>query len=267
MPKAARIVIACALGMLAFGQIGCNLVPRNQLWMSQHRSRQLWEQNKALAMEREQLARTMGADNQRLTQQNSELQASRDALQRRVDNLLAERGNLKTRLTGSSPLSDSTTQQFSNLSKKYPGFEFDPQTGVSKFATDLLFDPGTADVNNPKMQQMLQDFAKILNNGDARQLNILVVGHTDKTRVVKENTKRRHPDNYYLSAHRAIAVRQALSQFGLADSRMGIAGYGPHQPVAKGSDAKSLSQNRRVEIYVLAPNASMAGVDQGLQRQ
>lgn len=266
MPKAARIVLALALGILAFGQIGCNLVPRNQLAMSQHRSRQLWEQNKALAMEREQLARTMGADNQRLTQENGALQASRDALQRRVDNLLAERGQMKTRLTGTSPLSESTTRQFSDLAKKYPGFEFDPQTGVSKFATDILFQPGSDEVN-PNIANMLKDYTHILTTGDARQLNILVVGHTDDTRVVREETKRRHPDNWYLSAHRAIIVRKLLNAHGIADSRMGVAGYGPYQPIAKKKDPDSRKQNRRVEIYVLAPNASLAGLDNGIHKQ
>lgn len=265
MPKAVRIVLACALGMLAFGQIGCNLVPRNQLAMSQHRSRQLWEQNKALAMEREQLARTMAADNQRLTQQNGELQASRDALQRRVDNLLAERGTLKTRQVGTSPLSESTTRQFSDLAKRYPGFEFDPQTGVSKFNNDILFQPGS-DQFNPNAIPALQAFADVLTKGDAKQLNILVVGHTDDTRVVRPETKQRHPDNWYLSAHRAIIVRNQLSKAGLADSRMGIAGYGPYQPISRNKDPESRKNNRRVEIYVLAPNASMAGVDMGIHR-
>lgn len=253
-------IACCLLGIVALSQTGCNLVPRQQLAMSQHRSRQLWEQNKSLAMEREQLARSMGAENQRLAQQNSDLQASRDALQKRVDNLLAERGNIKTRLTGSSPLSDNTTRQFEDLARKYPGFQFDPQTGVSKFSSDILFESGTSEVKGEK-QGVLQDFARVLNTGDAKQLNILIVGHTDDMPVVKPSTKQRHPDNWYLSAHRAISVRELLHRFGLREGRMGVAGYGPYQPVATGADVRSRSKNRRVEIYVLAPNASMAGID------
>lgn len=266
MPKAARIMLAFALGMLAFSQIGCNLVPRNQLAMSQHRGRQLWEQNKALAMEREQLARSMGADNQRLSQQNAELQASRDALQRRVDNLLAERGQMKTRLTGTSPLSSDTTRQFQDLAKRFPGFEFDPQTGVSKFNNDILFQSGSDQLNS-RADGALKEFARILNTGDARQLHIMVVGHTDDTRVAKPSTLQRHPDNWYLSAHRAIIVRKHLNMAGLSDNRMAISGYGPYQPIAKGKDNGSREKNRRVEIYVLAPNASMAGLDSNVQRE
>jgi chemotaxis protein MotB len=260
MPIAARIALCCLLGTLTFSQTGCNLVPRQQLAMSQHRTRQLWEQNKSLAMEREQMARTMAENNQRLSQQNADLQASRDALQKRVDNLLAERGSIKTRLTGSSPLSENTTRQFEGLARKYPGFQFDPQTGVSKFSSDIFFESGTAEIRAEK-QAILRDFAAVLNKGDAKQLNILIVGHTDDMRVVKEETKRRHPDNWYLSAHRAIGVRELLHRFGLREGRMGVAGYGPYQPVATGADSNSRSKNRRVEIYVLAPNASMAGMD------
>lgn len=265
MPSAVRVVLVCLMGLLAFSQVGCNLVPRQQLAMSQNRSRQLWDQNKSLAMEREQLARTMTAENQRLMQQNGELQASRDALQKRVDNLLAERGQLKTRMTGTSPLSDNTTRQFEDLARKYPGFEFDPHTGVSKFSTDVVFESGMAEVR-PQAHQMLQEFTRVLNTGDAKQLNILVVGHTDDTRVVKPTTLSKHPNNWYLSAHRAIAVQQLLNRFGLKDGRMGIGGYGPHQPLVPNRDSKARSQNRRVEIYVLAPNASMAGVDSGIHR-
>jgi flagellar motor protein MotB len=102
-----------------------------------------------------------------------------------------------------------------------------------------------------------------MTNGEASQLNVLVAGHTDDRPVKKVSTKSKHPDNWYLSAHRSINVVHELSRHGIEQSRMGVAGYASYQPriAQKSDDARR--QNRRVEIYVLAPGASTAGWDSG----
>ncbi|MEE2739452.1 MAG: OmpA family protein, partial [Planctomycetota bacterium] len=65
--------------------------------------------------------------------------------------------------------------------------------------------------------------------------------------------------NWHLSAHRAISVQDFLQDSGVRASRMGVAGYGEHQPVEANSTNGSRQRNRRVEIYVLAPDAAVAG--------
>jgi len=269
MRSAIRVALFGMLGCLATFPAGCNMIPRQHLQQSQNRTKQLYEQNKSLAMDRENQIRTnqtLTAENQRLQQQVGDLQASRQTLQQRIDNLLAERSQMQSRFASlrnqPSPLSDASTRQFEELARKYPDFEFDPQTGVSKFKSDILFESGSADIRQ-SAEPLLRDFARVLNSGDATQLNILVVGHTDDRRIAKPTTKAKHPDNWHLSAHRAINVTQSLNKFGIKDARMGVAGYGPHQPLAPNADDKSRAQNRRVEIFVLAPNASMAGRDPG----
>jgi len=266
MPTAARVSLFCVLGLLSYGQTACNLVPRQELLQSQNRTKQLYEQNKALALERQSFAN----DNARLQQELGAIAGARDALQRQNDNLNAERGKLQSMYASlksqNTPLSKDTTRQLEELRRKYPGFDFDPQTGVSKFSTDIAFDSGS-DAVKPNALPMLRDFAKILNNGDAKDLNILVVGHTDDMRVAKPATKAKHPDNQYLSAHRAIGVVHELAKSGIKENRMGHAGYGPHQPLVPNTDTNSRAKNRRVEIFVLAPNASMAGWDTGAIRK
>jgi chemotaxis protein MotB len=42
---------------------------------------------------------------------------------------------------------------------------------------------------------------------------------------------------------------------------MGVSGYGMHQPVEPNKTEASRARNRRVEIFVLAPDASVAGWD------
>jgi chemotaxis protein MotB len=259
MSLAVRVCLFSGAGILACSQVGCNMVPRHQLACAQNRTRQIYEQNRLLTMDRQSLVNKY----QQLEAQNRELQARGNALQQRVDNLLSERNQLAK---NTNPLSDSANRQFEDLARRYPGFEFDPQTGVSKFQNEILFETGSDELR-PDAERLLTEFARILNGGDASELNILVVGHTDDRPVVKASTKQRHPDNWYLSTHRAISVVHELQKQGIKPVRMGATGYGPHQPrvAARSDDARR--QNRRVEIFVLAPNASIAGWDPGTSRR
>jgi chemotaxis protein MotB len=245
------------MGLIAVSQTGCNLVPRYQVQNAQNRTRQMYEQNKMMAMDRQGLIN----QNQLLQKQMAEAQARGDALQQRVDNLLSERGRLSN-VSNTNPLSDSANRQFEDLAKRYPGFEFDPTTGVSKFQNDILFALGSDELR-PEADQLLAEFSRILNTGEAAELNVLVVGHTDDQPVKKASTRAKHPDNWYLSGHRAINVVHALRTHGIKEKRIGFSGYGPHQPRIAQKTEEARRQNRRVEIFVLAPNASMAGWDPG----
>ncbi|MEZ6046161.1 MAG: OmpA family protein [Planctomycetaceae bacterium] len=159
-----------------------------------------------------------------------------------------------------NPLSDATSRRFQELAEKYKDFEFDPHTGVSKFHSDILFDSGSDRLKKDAMP-LLSEFAAIMNDGDARNLNILVVGHTDDKNIVRSATKTHHPTNWHLSTNRANSVVLALSQGGVAETRMGAAGYSKYQPVMDNVDDGTRSKNRRVEIFVLAPDAIVAGWD------
>lgn len=256
MPALLRALSVVALGLCCLPQTGCNSVPRYQLTQAQARARQLYDQNRSLLAERQQLLAQMSEKDQEL----ASLAANGESLRSRYENLAAERGKLLQVRT--SPLSDDASRGFEDLSRRFPGFEFDPNTGISKIREDLLFSSGSDELS-PKAQTLLREFSKILNAGDSSQLNVLVVGHTDDTRVAKASTKQKHPDNWYLSAHRAITVTHALTGNGVKPSRLGVAGYGPHQPRVASKTPAARSQNRRVEIFVLAPGASLAGWDAG----
>lgn len=255
MSRAVRCLVLGSLGLVASLQAGCNMVPRYHLQQAQYRARQLSDQNRALVAERNSLL----AQIQNFQQQIAGLNARDETLQRRLENLLAERNHL----TGMrNPLSESANRQFADLEKKYPGFEFDPETGVCKLPNDILFDTGKDDLRG-EAEQLLGDVARILNSGDAVQLNILVAGHTDDRPVKHASTKARHPDNWYLSAHRSIAVVHALEKNGIRSSRMGVTGYSSYQPRVAQKSEDARRQNRRVEIFILAPGAATAGWDPG----
>ena len=60
MSFAIRMVLLGGLGLAAFAQTGCNMVPRYQLQQAQYRTRQLYDQNRALTAERNGLVTTPG---------------------------------------------------------------------------------------------------------------------------------------------------------------------------------------------------------------
>jgi len=270
MLRPTRVCLFTSLMLVGLLPLGCNNGgPRRfTLQQSQLRAQQLYQQNKALAMERDGFGATAGqlaADKAALEQQYLAAKQSLDAANARLDNLASSNSELedrmKTLLTsnkpGNNPLSPDSNRRLDELRRKYKDFDFDPQTGVSKFSTDLLFASGSDEVQ-PKAKQVLDEFAQIMNQGDARNLKVLVSGHTDDKAVTHRNTAERHHDNMGLSAHRALSVMRALRKSGIGESRMGISGYGPHQPVESNSNESSRQKNRRVEIYVLAPDANVA---------
>ena len=157
-----------------------------------------------------------------------------------------------------NPLGSGPTRRLQDLAQKYPNFEFDPETGVSKFHSDILFDIGSDRVK-PRGRALLREFAAIMNEADASKLNILVVGHTDDRRIAQSTTRRQHPTNWHLSTNRANSVVLSLTKHGINESRLGAAGYSRNQPVVKNDNDQNRQLNRRVEIYVLAPDAVVAG--------
>ncbi|HET6424515.1 MAG TPA: OmpA family protein [Planctomycetaceae bacterium] len=247
----------------------CHCGPDRYLTQAQLRAQQMYHQNQQLASQRDGYGQTLGAlsaEKQRLEQQAAALKANLDVANQRLGNLAAANEQLEQKykniLTSSrdNPLSNDQIKRFEDLRKKYPEFEFDPETGVSKFSTDLLFASGSDQVT-ARSQQILNEFAAIMNNADAKHLKVLVVGHTDDKAISKQTTANKHPTNWHLSTNRADAVVLALRKAGINEGRMGAAGYSMNQPIAPNANDANRQKNRRVEIFVLAPDASIAGID------
>lgn len=263
---AAHTLFSRSVGLTLLSALiaGCNSVPMSQFRAAQYQTimthRQLAQTNQA--------AGQLLAEKQQLEQMTAQLHNDLGVANQRLANLGAEREELTTRYAslltslnnGENPLGGGATKRFEELARRYPEFEFDPHTGVSKFTGDLLFSSGSSEIRTDG-QPLLQEFARIMNDADARQFNILVVGHTDDRNVAKAATKSKHANNWELSAHRATSVVEELSKHGLAEHRMGIAGYSKFQPVAPNANEPSRQQNRRVEIYIMAPDATVASIE------
>lgn len=237
---------------------GCNLVPDWQLRQAQLRTMQTYRQSQALATQLSQSQQMAG----QFAAERAQMEQQLAIANQRIDNLNAERTALHNRFghlfTGSqNPLPAPTNERFRELAEKYPQFEFDPVTGVSKFDNDLLFALGSDEIR-PEAATLLGEFAAIMNSPEARPFKVLVVGHTDDIPIKRTGTAARHPTNWELSVHRATAVVHTLARKGIAEDRMGATGYSMYQPVAPNSTDANRQKNRRVEIYILAADAPVA---------
>ncbi|MCE9554198.1 MAG: OmpA family protein [Planctomycetes bacterium] len=148
--------------------------------------------------------------------------------------------------------------QLAELAKRFPQLHFDPQTGLSKLDTDVLFATGDAELR-PEARDMLTQFAGILRSKDAAGLRLMVVGHTDNERIVGPEVRQEYPNNWHLSAGRALKVADFLRACGVPESRMGVAGYGQYQPLVANNSSGSRQENRRVELFLIAPEVPVVG--------
>ncbi|MEK6798112.1 MAG: OmpA family protein [Planctomycetota bacterium] len=132
---------------------------------------------------------------------------------------------------------------------------YDAAHGTVKWKADLLFPLGSDDVKSTSLDG-LRSFAEVLKSAAAADFEAVVVGHTDTRPIQRADTKQKHPTNWHLSTHRAIAVGNVLQRNGYPSDRVGAMGCGEYRPVADNSSEAGQSQNRRVEIY-LVPHGSI----------
>ncbi len=139
--------------------------------------------------------------------------------------------------------------------------EYLPDYGMVKIKADLTFKPGS-DFVEPSAKDALKKFADIVKSPAAAMFNIYVAGHTDDVPIGKPETRRHHPNNWYLSVHRAVAVQQQLVKSGLAPERIGAMGFGEYHPIEPNKAGKKGNQaNRRVEIWIVPPDRFLTKVE------
>ncbi|MGB2821444.1 MAG: OmpA family protein [Phycisphaerae bacterium] len=132
--------------------------------------------------------------------------------------------------------------------------EYLPKYGMVKLKSDLTFDKGSVDIKVAS-GDALRKFVAIVNTPDAQKFHIYIAGHTDDIPIRKPGTLQHHPDNWYLSVHRSVAVQKVLTSAGLASERIGVLGFSEYHPVAANKAGNKGNQaNRRVEIWIVPPD-------------
>ncbi len=179
-----------------------------------------------------------------LQAQNADMQRQYDDAMRRLQDALGR--------AGATALPEALSNELATWAQQNPDLvEFDAAKGIVKFKSDVTFPVGESTLQ-PQAKSAIDRFAQILNSPAASQYELMVAGHTDNAPVSNPETKKRgHYDNWYLSAHRAIAVADEMMKQRVSPNRIGVVGYADQRPVAANVDNKGKAANRRVEVLIL----------------
>jgi chemotaxis protein MotB len=263
--KAIRLLSASLLwaGLPIFS--GCMLLPNAQLTACRFQNQALAEQCRAQLAEIENLRVHSRSTEDQLLRAEQELALVQEEVgldRKQLVNYRRERAALheqfKGLANGRARVPAEVTAQLAQLSQQYPALHFDPATGVSKLDTDILFDSGEAELK-PGAERMLAELVRVLKSPEASDLKIVIAGHTDNQRIAGRPVREKFPNNFHLSAGRALAVADAMRRQGLPEERMGVAGFGPHQPIAPNVTPQDRQKNRRVEIFVMNRDVPVVG--------
>ena len=135
-----------------------------------------------------------------------------------------------------------------NFAASHPdAVEYDSARGMVKWKSDLLFASGS-DVVREDAKSTLRSFAGVINTVEASNFDIVVAGHTDDDPIIHARAK--HPTNWHLSSHRAIAVARQLLEAQINPTRLAVVGYGEHRAFVPNTSKQNKALNRRVEIYI-----------------
>jgi chemotaxis protein MotB len=251
-----RIFMLLAVVALA----GCGWVPQGKFNSLESQSRILSEQNKAQLAEIENLkVHTRNIEDQLIRAETDLAKLEKKGVTTQV--ATSPKSGLapgRPFASNASAMSPEVTGKLADLARRYPHLQFDPQTGISKFDSDVLFPSGDTQIKG-EAERILREFARIMQQPDAKHLKVMIVGHTDDAGIKGREIRSKYPNNWSLSTARASAVAAKLKDAGVPDDRMGIAGFAEHQPISPNDTADSRSRNRRVEIFVVGPETPIVG--------
>lgn len=173
------------------------------------------------------------------------------SLQGQLADITSKYNDAINRIGQGSALPAPLASQLTSFADQNPDIvEFDANRGTVKFKSDLTFASGDATLT-PSAVSALEKFSKILNSSSAGGYELMVCGHADNQKVSAPTMSKGHKDNWYLSAHRALSVAEALQRQGIAPKRIGAVGYGEYRPIADNSTKPGMAMNRRVEVLIL----------------
>ncbi|MBX2815899.1 MAG: OmpA family protein [Saprospiraceae bacterium] len=140
-------------------------------------------------------------------------------------------------LPGGAEISAAAGSFTDRMAKFLAGGDGDAAT---RFTFDgVNFATGSANLTEESMTQ-LQNLASIMKSYP--NVKIRVEGHTDNTGDANANMN--------LSQQRALSVKRALNELGVANDRVEAQGKGQNEPVASNDTEEGRLQNRRVDVFV-----------------
>ncbi len=250
--KITGLIIVCTFVLLLNGcgeELG-DLKVQNRT--QQGRIAEIESQLQVSKLNLDQLKRQLGAAQKQTSIETTTLQQKIAALEEELAKKKVLIASMqKQLLLGGAALPVELSTTLEDFAKSEEMVTYNPDKGVIKFKSDLLFEKGS-DVVATSAINAVKSLCKILNSEQARQFDIIVAGHTDDMRISKPQTRQKHPTNWHLSAHRAISVLNVMTKNNVVPERLSARGFGefrslePNKPNKKGNP-----KNRRVEIYII----------------
>jgi chemotaxis protein MotB len=157
----------------------------------------------------------------------------------------------KRLLYGGTQIPVELSTKLEDFAEQYDLVTYDANLGVVKFKSDLLFEVGSDKVAADAVKA-IKSLCEILNSEEAKKFDIVIAGHTDDIPIEKPATLAKHPNNWYLSVHRAVSVLNVMAENKIDPKRMSARGFGEYRPAADNKpNKKGNPLNRRVEIYIV----------------
>lgn len=197
----------------------------------------------------EQFKRQLATAEEKGTIEQEILQLKIKALEKDLDEKKRSIAQMQQRLLGGVMLPVELSAMLEDFAGREEMVTFDPNRGIVKFKSDLLFKSGSDEVLSAAAGAV-KSLCAILNSEQGKKFDVIIAGHTDDQPIRYSRAK--HPTNWHLSVHRAISVLNIMSRNNIAWKRVSVRGFGEFRPIAPNEPGKGNPQNRRVEIYIVA---------------
>ncbi len=225
MSRSRYAITLTLIGVGLLATTGCGPDPKERIVLLEDENRQLLAE----------------LDHARSGQQQAG--ADRDLCEQELAALRSDNGELQRQLADARSAPPPT--------EVAEGWTAIPGGAMINIEGEVLFRSGKAALR-PEARSTLDAIARTL-NGEYDDRDVLVYGHTDAQPIKKSGWK----DNLELSAQRALSVVRHLQGRGVAPRRLVAGGCGENRPLV--TRTGDVSQNRRVEVYVLDNVKQTAG--------
>ncbi len=122
------------------------------------------------------------------------------------------------------------------------------------FDSNIMFAPNSSNLSSEEKEK-LRLFAQTI-IAVASETNIAVYGHTDNTGTHEANAK--------ISADRAQAVANQLTDNGISQDRIVVKGLSYDYPIDDNAMAEGRRNNRRVEVFISANEKMIEDAENGI---
>jgi OmpA-OmpF porin, OOP family len=107
----------------------------------------------------------------------------------------------------------------------------------------VIFEHGRFQIS-VETKSAIKEFAEFLKEN--KKYDVIIYGYTDNTNRSLDKNK-----NKILSQNRAIAIKEALSDYGISGTRLTAIGRGEENPIADNATEEGRAKNRRIEVELM----------------